>query len=317
MKNKIKKLAALVPILSGVMWGMTGVFVRNLTAYGMDTYTVLGTRIIPGAFMLTIGILIYDSSLLKIKLKDFWIFAVASIVGTLGLNLCYNISIGSLTLSLAAVLLGMAPVFVLIFAAIFFREKITLKKTICMLAAIFGCVLVSGIFETSAEVQWSVPGIIIGILSALCYAMYSVMSKLAMERGYHALTITCYCLVINAVITAFLSDLNKIGGFVSEEPVKRIGFIILYAICVSVLPYVLYTLSFSLMDAGKASILASGEPVAAMVFGLIFFSEILTILMILGMVTAVSAMVVLGLPEKEREGTEENIASERLTDSSE
>ena len=63
------------------------------------------------------------------------------------------------------------------------------------------------------------------------------------------------------------------------------------------------------MDAGKASILASGEPVAAMVFGLIFFSEIPTILMILGMVTAVTAMVILGLPEKE--SSEANLDKDR------
>ncbi len=302
MKELVRKFAVLLPILSGVMWGATGTFVRNLTDYGMDTYTVIGVRAVPGALILTTGIFIYDRSLLKIRFRDFWIFAVAALTGTLGLNLCYNFSIGSLTLSLAAVLLGMAPVFVLIFAAVIFHERITLRKAGCMIAAIAGCVLVSGVLEEAAGMNCSVRGILTGVLSALCYAVYSIMSKLALNRGYRALTVTCYSLLINGICILFGMDWGVTREFVAESPVSRLLYIALYSVCISVLPYVLYTMSFSFMDAGKVSILASGEPVAAMIFGIIFFSEIPTPLMAAGMLTAVSAIVILGLPDKDKKG---------------
>lgn len=66
--------------------------------------------------------------LLKIKLKDLWIFICAGIFSMLGLNLCYNFAINELTLSLSAVLLSLAPIFVLILASILFKEKLTLQK---------------------------------------------------------------------------------------------------------------------------------------------------------------------------------------------
>jgi len=56
-----------------------------------------------------------------------------------GLNLCYNESMNTISLSLAAVLLSLAPIYVLIFAYVLFREKITSKKIICIIFAIFGC----------------------------------------------------------------------------------------------------------------------------------------------------------------------------------
>ena len=40
----MKKLVVLLPVLSGVLWGSAGVFVRDLTEMGMDDYTLLSSR---------------------------------------------------------------------------------------------------------------------------------------------------------------------------------------------------------------------------------------------------------------------------------
>ena len=52
--------------------------------------------------------------------------------------------------------------------------------------------------------------------------------------------------------------------------------------------------------AGKVSILAAGEPVAAMVFGIFFFSEAPTPLEFVGMAITVAAIILLGMPERKR-----------------
>ena len=54
------------------------------------------------------------------------------------------------------------------------------------------------------------------------------------------------------------------------------------------------------IDAGKASILASSEPAAAMVFGALLFAEIPSALSVGGMLLTVAAIVILSMPEKER-----------------
>ncbi len=264
----------------------------------MNSATILTCRMAIAVVILFFVILFFDRSLLRIRLKDIWLFAGGGILGTLGLNLCYNEAINRLTLSLAAVLLSLAPIFVLLLAAVLFREKITGKKVGCMLLAILGCAFVSGIFEASSSLTWSAAGIAIGIASAFFYAFYSIFSKLSMEHGYHPLTVTFYCLLLITIVLIPLTDWPVVGDFVGLSPVKNTGFLLLHSLCAYVMPYILYTVSLSHIEAGKASILASGEPVAAMVFGLFFYDEIPTALSVLGLVLTITALTLLSLPDR-------------------
>jgi len=262
----VKKIMVLIPVIAGIFWGSVGIFVRTLSAGGLTSGTILAARFGFATIALLIFLLIYDKNMLKIKLKDLWVFLGAGILGMLGLNYCYNKSIGNLTLSLAAVLLSLAPIFVMILAAILFKEKITKHKVICMFVAILGCLLVSGLLEVKGGVTWSVYGIFIGIMSAFFYALYSIFSKYGMQRNYHSFTILFYSLLIATIVLIPLSDWGNLGTYVSEAPVKRILFLIIHSIITSVMPYLLFTFSLNYVEAGKAAILAAGgEPTSAMI----------------------------------------------------
>ena len=294
----MKQLLYLMPIISGAMWGSAGIFVRKLTELGMNSYTVVSVRVVLAVLILAVWLGIYDRNLLKIKLKDLWIFVAGGVVGMFGLNICYNFAISELSLSLAAVLLSLSPVFVLFMAAILFKEKITSKKVICMTIAIAGCVLASGVLESASTMRWSVKGIIVGTIGAFFYGLYGIISKTAMERGYHAFTTTFYCLFMVMLVVIPLTNWKLVTNVVLANPVKMSVFLVIHSLCTSVLPYILYTFSIRYIDAGMASILASGEPVAAMIFGVIFFSEIPTVLSVVGIVLVIVALALLSMPDK-------------------
>ena len=143
-------------------------------------------------------------------------------------------------------------------------------------------------------------GIFLGVASGVFYAMYSMFTKIAMKRGYSGLTITFYCMVVIAVTLIPFTDWKILGAYFTEAPVHGVIFMVLHAICGAVLPYTFYTIGFQYMDAGKVSILAAGEPVAAMVFGIFCFGEIPTAIEFVGLVLTVIAIVLLGMPEKVR-----------------
>ena len=294
----MKQLLYLMPIISGAMWGSAGIFVRKLTELGMNSYTVVSVRVVLAVLILAVWLGIYDRNLLKIKLKDLWVFVAGGVVGMFGLNICYNFAISELSLSLAAVLLSLSPVFVLFMAAILFKEKITSKKVICMTIAIAGCVLASGVLESASTMRWSVKGIIVGIIGAFFYGLYGIISKTAMERGYHAFTTTFYCLFMVMLVVIPLTNWKLVTNVVVANPIKMSVFLVIHSLCTSVLPYILYTFSIRYIDAGMASILASGEPVAAMIFGVIFFSEIPTVLSVVGIVLVIVALALLSMPKK-------------------
>ena len=90
------------------------------------------------------------------------------------------------------------------------------------------------------------------------------------------------------------ADIKVIADFAMDIPAKNIFFLFFHSTCATVLPYVFLTLGVKHMEAGTASILASGtEPVAAVIFGMIFYMEIPTILMVVGLVITITALAIL------------------------
>lgn len=288
------KLGLILPVLAGIMFGASGVYVRKLTGVGMNSPTVLFTRVFFAMLEMLVFILIYNRKYLKIGLKDIPIFVGTGIIGMMGLNLCYNEAIGRLTLSLAAVLLSTAPVFVIILAAFIFKEKITFKKVACMIMVLFGCVLSSGFLEQTSGLKISGLGVIFGAGSAIFYSLYSVFSRKATDRLYHTYTVIFYSVLFISIVLIPFVDFGVIGGFINEAPGTNILFLLFHSLSTSVLPYIFITLALLHAETGMVSILASGgEPIAAVIFGIIFFLEVPSLLMLVGLIVVIVALAIL------------------------
>lgn len=280
------------PVLSGIMFGAAGVFVRTLTSFGFNNGTIIFARVSFAMIIMAALIFVQDRDLFKINIKDLPIFIGTGIIGMLGVNLFYNEAIDNLTLAVSAVLLSTAPVIVVLLAAVIFKEKITTRKVVCILLAIGGCILATGMLEESVNI--SLYGLVVGIGSALFYALYSIFSRMATNKSYDTYTVIFYSVVLITIVMLPFADLNAIGDFAAASPLKNIFFLFFHSTCATVLPYVFLTLGVKHMEAGTASILASGtEPVAAVLFGLLFYLEIPTILMVVGLVVTIVALALL------------------------
>ena len=293
----MKKIYLLFPIIAGILFGSTGIFVRTLTENGIDSITLLFLRFSIALIYIVIGILLNDKnilddkSLLKANKKDIPYFLICGL-SILVLNLCYNYSINTITLSLAAILLSTAPVFVLIFEYFLFKERITPIKIASVIFVLIGCTLVTGLIEESS-IDISVIGIIVGFGSAIFWAVYIVSSRKAIDRGNHTFTIFFYSLVIITIVTIPFTDFNQIANFLSLDIFHNTLFLLIHSLVSFALPYVLITISLNHMDAGTTIILSSVEPIAALIFGMIFYSEIPTGLMIIGVIITVIALIIL------------------------
>lgn len=295
----IKKTALILPVISGALWGSAGIFIRILREAGFDSITVISSKAMLAVILLFFGMLFFKREDLKIKIKDMWLFVGSGIFGIFLLNVGYNAAVEQLTLSLAAVLLSLSPVFVMIFAGIIFKEKITVKKVICTAFAVFGCTLVSGILEGNSAGNMSFAGIALGTSAAVFYALYSIFSKIAMERGYSVFTIVLYSTLIISIVLIPFTDFGVMGSFVEAAPIKNAVFLVIYAIATIILPYMLYTIALKYVDAGKVAILgAGGEPSAAMVFGILVYSEIPSVFSVAGLVITIAALAFICMPEK-------------------
>ena len=208
----MKKLYLILPILSGILFGSSGIFVRTLTQNGIDATTLLFLRFSIAILILLIAVLATDKKLLKIELNDLKLFIITALC-IVGLNIFYNHSMNSVPLSLAAVLLSSAPVFVIVFAYILFREKITSTKVISIVLVILGCILTTGLLEGKYG-NVTAMGILGGVMAAVFWAAYTVASKKALKKEIHTYTILFYSLIIITIILLPMTNFGQITKFI-------------------------------------------------------------------------------------------------------
>lgn len=288
----MKKLGPVFIILSACLWGTIGVAVKFLGSFGFTSMQIVFLRAITTVCIMGLVLLFYNKNLLKIKFKDIWCFlgtGVVSIVFFTYLNF-YTITLTSL--SFAGIMLYTAPFIMVFLAAIFFKERITFKKIIACIVAFCGCCLVAGIL--GSDVKVSTLSIITGVASGFFYALYTVFSRFALNKGYHSFTITFYTFLFSTLGSLIFINPTQTFKIVAASPNCLWG---IFAIAVfnTVLPYILYTSGLKSVESGIALILATAEPVVATLVGLILFHEKMTILSAIGIILVVLSVVLLNL----------------------
>ena len=135
-------------------------------------------------------------------------------------------------------------------------------------------------------------GLLLGLGSGLFYALYSIFGRYAINRGYQSLTITFYTFLFCSVGCAFLTDWPAVGAAMTAEP-SLWGWVAALGLLTAFFPYLLYSTGLRYVESGKASILASVEPVVGTLLGVFLFREALSLQEIAGIVLVLAAIVVL------------------------
>lgn len=283
----IKKLAPVLILLAGILWGCIGLFVRPLNEAGLYAMEIVAARSYVTAVAMFLFILIYDRKLLRIHLKDLWCFLGTGICSIIFFNYCYFSCINITSLSVAAVLLYTAPVWVMIISFFLFRDKFTREKVLALFLMIPGCILVTGVTGSAQSV--SAKGILVGLGAGLGYALYSIFSKCAIKRGYNTFTIIFYTFLISSVGCLVIADNSEIIDVVRTGD-NMLGLSLGFAILCTVVPYITYTIGLKYYDNGKAAIIASIEPVAATLLGAVVFKEQLSVSGVAGVVMVIVAL---------------------------
>ncbi|MBQ0097593.1 MAG: EamA family transporter [Oscillospiraceae bacterium] len=297
----MKKLSVLLIIITGTLWGIIGIFVRHFQELSLDSLQIVLIRVGISCVIFTLFLLFYDRKLFVIKLKDLWCFLGTGVISLAMFSFSYFKAIDLASLSVAAVLLYTAPTFVMIFSVIFFKERLTLQKGISIVLAFLGCCFVAGIF--SGEMNVTLYGILFGLLSGICYALYSIFSRVAIDKGYSPLTVTLYTFIFATASVLLVTDVKPIVNIVKADT-NEIWICLLFAVLSCVLPYLTYTLALKNIRASTASVIASVEPVVATIVGALFFSEQIDIFGYIGIFLVLLSIVLVNINIKSKAALE-------------
>lgn len=289
-------LGGILIVIAGLFWGSMGLFVRHLNSLGFTSIQVACLRLVTAGILFALILLIKDPKGFKISAKDIPIFLALGLVSILFFTCCYFTAIRLMTMSTAAILLYTSPIWVMILAVIFLKEKINAKKIIALILAFAGCVLVSGFGGKVTPV-----GILVGLGSGLGYGLYSIFGSFALKK-YSPLTVTCYTFLIAGLGSIFVSDPADLITKISSNGNKPalLGFVLLTSVITAVIPFLLYTLGLNRTTAGRAAVLATVEPAAATVFGFFVMKETIGPVAVLGILLVFAAIMILSIKGKDQ-----------------
>ncbi len=293
-----KIISPLLVFLAAVTWGVSGYFVRETGNFGFSTFEIVFIRFLTASIFASIFFLIFDRKVFKIKLKDIWCFIGTGSIGAFGCSLFYFLTMKNASLGTACILMYTSPIVVITLSVFLFKEKLTVIKVVGLITTFIGCVLCS--YETGGF-KMTIPTFFIGLCSGICYGLYSIFSRFAMNKGYKTETVILYSFIFAMLASTLFVPYKEFANnakFLGDTIWLFIG---LGLLC-TVTPYTLYTLGLKNMENGKASIIACFEIVASIFLGLIVYKEIPSYVKIIGIIIVFASVVALNIiPQKNSE----------------
>lgn len=294
----MKRAYEIAILLAGVFWGVIGLFTRCLSAGGVGSEGVLILRSGGCCVLFGLAMLLRDPKKFRIRLKDLWLFLCFGLLATFFFTFCYYRAIELADMAVGCTLMYTAPVFVMLMSLFIFREKFTLKKLAALVLAVLGCAMVSGLLSGGVEAGGL--GITFGLLAGIGYALYSIFSKLLSQRGYDVFQINFYGWLFCAAAGLLLWGTEPIAPSFRALPMGlyALGLIVISGF----LPSLLYNWALGGVEASKASMMVSVEPVVASLVGVIAFGERLSLMAGLGVAAVLGAVLLVNTKDKTESG---------------
>ncbi|MBQ8986044.1 MAG: EamA family transporter [Lachnospiraceae bacterium] len=291
-------ISASMVIASAILWGLYGTFVTILTSMGLSRTALVFLRMLGTSIPVGLLICATDRKAFRVRKADIPLFLCNGLLSLLFFTFCYTAAIKVTKIATAAALLYTAPAIVMVLSAILFHEKMNARKVFCCLLAVVGCAFASGLGGElfaggAASGSLITPaGLLLGLGAGLGYALYSIFSRIILNRGYSVYTNVFYSFGVAMLGFFVLSVMDGSIGQVAESP-SRTALALLCGLLTGSFAYVLYTAGMKGMETSRAAQLTTIEPVTAALLGSLLFHQPLSVWEIVGIVMVVGSVVLM------------------------
>lgn len=276
-------------VLASILWGTMGILAKLSLRYGVLPETLTALRLVVSSGTLAVILLFFRRNSLKIQKADIFFFVILGVFAVAFQRISYFYAVDFTTPTLAAILFYTYPVFVTLLALFFLRERITLREVLGIVWTFLGVALVVKVYD-AASLNVNFLGIIFGLLSSLLFVLYFFITKKLRDK-YASWVLTFYGDGLGALTLAPVISISlpQIVGF----PLELWLLIFTIGWVPSLLAYLLYSYALKHVKASKGSILSVIEPLSATFFSAVLIGESLEPLQIVGIVFALTGVVVL------------------------
>ena len=280
-------------IIAAASYGLNPLFALPLFARGMEVNSVLFYRYALAVIIYGLWLKFYKKVPLNLHRGD--------IIPVFALSLLFSLS--SLTLfdafnyieaGIACTILFIYPILVALMMTIFFKEKLS-KTVITSIALTFTGIYL--LYNGKPGAPLSMHGIVMVITSAFLYAFYIVGVKTNRTiRSINSAKLSFYVMLFGLLV--YVYNLN----FCTELQIPHSPFIWACLICLSIFPTIIsletITIAIKLIGSTTTAILGALEPLTAILVGMLFFEERLTVRISIGIILILTGVILIILKDR-------------------
>lgn len=282
MNTRTKGLLA--TMISAVFFGFIPLFVKTICAGGGNSVSAAFYR-----FFLSVPVLyIYlkaQGISMRITRTEFAKIALITIFGYGGTAVLLFSSYNFIPSGMSTTIHFMYPVFTILGCMIFFKEKVSPLKLLCV-ALCFGGILLF----YNGESGGSVLGMALSFLSGVTYAFYTIyLEKSGLQKMenlkliFYMNTVAAAMILVMALLTAqFTLRLTPLAW----------GTAAFFATATSLIGVLGYQIGVKCIGPQNAAILSTFEPITSVIMGVLVYREAFSARTLLGCLCVLSAVVI-------------------------
>lgn len=280
----------LIVALSGACFGALGLFARLAYASGADAASLLFLRFTMAGLVL-VGVMVVRRQPLP-RGKLLLSLMLLGAVGYVSEAGAYFLALHYAPAGLVAILLYSFPALVALLQVVFFGERLGRVKWLAVALALGGTALTADLGGGGARLE----GILLGLLSALLYAVYVVLSaKVAGQAGPLASSTVILCSAGLALGVVVL-----VRGPAFPTTATGWGAVVALALVSTVAAVLLFFVGMARIGPVNTSLVSTMEPLMAVVLGALFLDERLSGRQVLGGLLILTAAVMLARADAPR-----------------
>jgi drug/metabolite transporter (DMT)-like permease len=288
----------LMMTIAVIVWACAFPFIRiGLDDLSFINLTIMRFLVVCIAFFIIL--ILIPKKFSKLQKKDILPIFILGFFGVMVYHLGLNYGEQYISPSAASLIIATIPIYVVILATIFLKEKIKIVKLLGIIIALLGVIIISiwGKENISFEIEYMFAAFAV-LVAAIMGALYTIAGKKLLER-YNGLSLTVYAMLLGSVgLIPFVIISPTLITEVAAMSTTAWFAILFLGIFSTVVGYVIWYVALEMKTASGVSVYLYAIPVISTIISYFFLGDEITYFFILGGIFVIFGLILVNMKTK-------------------
>jgi drug/metabolite transporter (DMT)-like permease len=288
-----KTLGFIAVIISAIIFGSMPLLAKTIYSNGGNAICLIFYRFFIALPVLYLFVKKNKEDDIKINKKELKDLILVSVFGYSSTAILLFMSYNFISSGMATTLHFTYPIFVVLGGIIFYKDRPSILKILCVVFCTAGVILFSNNGGGS-----SLLGISLAFLSGITYCFYMLFLEKGELKSMSPFKLTFYLCAVSAIITLIYSLIT--GNFTTN--ITLLGWIltIILSLSVSVGAVTLFQYGIKHIGSQNTAIFSTFEPITSVIIGILVFEEIFDIKTLIGSILIIAAVIITAISERQK-----------------